>query len=223
MDARTRDKRRDEISHCRRRPVKPQRIYFPAEGIGEIVEVQPAKPLELCIEATDTEGNVVPWLTDEWWIRTHAFCKDRTVTVVILPTPRSLLDTVVLYQLEMVRRIAPKWRILGYARAMDAEQAPIEAEGIWTGEGGGWKAKVTVRGGDAEVEVRCGTIRYAADDLPLDPRGLISGTLNVVNRAGRWGSIYISGYWRVLGLPRFTSSALSQNCMASNLYLELED
>ncbi len=124
MDARTRDKRRNEISHCRRRPVKPQRIYFPAEGIGEIVEVQPAKPLELCIEATDTEGNVVPWLTDEWWIRTHAFCKDRTVTVVILPTPRSLLDTVVLYQLEMVRRIAPKWRILGYARAMDARAEP---------------------------------------------------------------------------------------------------
>lgn len=124
MDARTRDKRRSEISHCRRRPVKPQRIYFPAQGIGELVEVQPAKPLELCIETTDTEGNVVPWLTDEWWIRTHAFCKDRTVTIVILPTPRSLLDTVVLYQLEMVRRIAPKWRILGYARMMDARAEP---------------------------------------------------------------------------------------------------
>ena len=121
MDARMREKRRREITQCRRRPIKPQRIYFPADGIGECLEVEPEKPIELCIEATDAEGKLVPWLTDEWWIRTHSFCKDRTVTVVILPTTRSLLDSVVLYQLEMVRRIAPKWRIIGYAYATDTK------------------------------------------------------------------------------------------------------
>ena len=124
MDAGMRDKRRREIAHCRRRPVKPQRIHFPADGIGEIIEVEPAKPIELCIEATDAAGTLVPWLTDEWWIRTHSFCKDRIVTVVILPTPRSLLDTVVLYQLEMVRRIAPRWRIIGYAKISDVLEEP---------------------------------------------------------------------------------------------------
>ncbi len=121
MDARMREKRRREITQCRRRPVKPQRIYFPADGIGDCIEVEPDKPIELCIEATDAEGKLVPWLTDEWWIRTHSFCKDRTVTIVILPTTRSLLDSVVLYQLEMVRRIAPKWRIIGYAYATDTK------------------------------------------------------------------------------------------------------
>ncbi len=121
MDARMREKRRREITQCRRRPVKPQRIYFPADGIGECLEVEPDKPIELCIEATDAEGMLVPWLTDEWWIRTHLFCKDRTVTIVILPTTRSLLDSVVLYQLEMVRRIAPKWRIIGYAYTTDTK------------------------------------------------------------------------------------------------------
>ncbi len=121
MDARMREKRRREITRCRRRPVKPQRIYFPADGIGECIEVEPEKPIELCIEATDAEGKLVPWLTDEWWIRTHSFCKDRTVTDVILPTTGSLLDSVVLYQLDMVRRIAPKWRIIGYAYATDTK------------------------------------------------------------------------------------------------------
>ncbi len=121
MDARMREKRRREITQCRRRPLKPQRLYFPADGIGECLEVEPDKPIELCIEATDAEGKLVPWLTDEWWIRTHSFCKDRTVTIVILPTTRSLLDSVVLYQLEMVRRIAPKWRIIGYAYATDTK------------------------------------------------------------------------------------------------------
>ncbi len=124
MDARMREKRRQQITQCRRRPLKPQRIYFPADGIGECIEVEPAGPIELCIEATDAEGNLVPWLTDEWWIRTHSFCKDRMVTVVILPTPGNLLDTVVLYQLEMVRRIAPKWRIIGYALSCDAHTEP---------------------------------------------------------------------------------------------------
>jgi hypothetical protein len=116
-----REQRRREITRCRRRPAKPQRIYFPADGIGECIEVDPDKPIELCIEATDNEGKLVPWLTDEWWIRTHSFCKDRTVTIVILPTARSLLDSVVLHQLEMVRRIAPKWRIIGYAYATETK------------------------------------------------------------------------------------------------------
>lgn len=124
MDARMREKRRQQIARCRRRPLQPQRIYFPAGGIGECIEIEPARPIELCIEATDALGNVVPWLTDEWWIRTHSFCKDRTVTVVLLPTPRNLLDEVVLHQMAMVRRIAPKWRIFGYALYADAQTEP---------------------------------------------------------------------------------------------------
>lgn len=124
MDAGMREDRRRLTSQRRARPTKPQRIYFPADGLGECMEVQPDVPLELCIEATDAHGIVVPWLTDEWWIRTHSFCKDRLVTVVILPTPGALLDPLVLHHFVMVRRIAPKWRIIGYAPCSDVTFEP---------------------------------------------------------------------------------------------------
>lgn len=124
MDARTREQKRLEISRHRIKPLKPQRIYFPADGLGECLEVEPAKPIELCIEATNADGELSPWLSDEWWIRTHMLCKDRNVTIVLLPTPGALLDCVVLHQLEMIRRIAPAWRILGYALSRDAQQQP---------------------------------------------------------------------------------------------------
>lgn len=124
MDARTREESRREVAQSRSKPVKPQRIYFPADGLGECVEVEPHRPLELVIETTDAEGNVVPWLCDEWWIQVQSVCRDRTVTVVILPTPNALFDEVVRHQLEMVRRIAPRWVIMGYIRAADVVKGP---------------------------------------------------------------------------------------------------
>jgi len=124
MDARTREIARRQISERRTKPIKPQRIHFPSGGLGECVEVEPGKPLEICIEATDQAGNIVPWLTDEWWIEVQSVCRDRNVSIVILPTPGALFDPIVLHQLEMVRRIAREWRIVGYAPVADAQKEP---------------------------------------------------------------------------------------------------
>lgn len=124
MDAKMRENRRQEVSQRRKSPTLPQRIYFTVAGQEECLEIEPNGAIELCIETTDAQGILVPWLTDEWWIRTHSVCKDRIVTVIILPTPGGVLDSVVIYQLEMVRRIAPKWRIIGYALGEDAGKEP---------------------------------------------------------------------------------------------------
>ncbi len=122
MDARTREERRQETSQCRRRPSEPQRIYFEAAGLGATVDVEPGRPTELYIEATTADGTVVPWMTDEWWISMNRACRACAVTIVLLPTPNAILDTIVLHQLEMLRRIAPTWRIVGYALNAEADR-----------------------------------------------------------------------------------------------------
>ena len=115
MNARMREQRRREISERRTRPISPQRIFFSISGTGGVVEIEPDRPVDLCIEATDAAGELVDWLTDEWWIEVQSLLRNRKVTIVILPTPGALFDSVILHQLEMVRRISHGWRIVGYA------------------------------------------------------------------------------------------------------------
>jgi hypothetical protein len=124
MDARTREEIRCGVSHNRIRPQDPQRIFFESDGLGECPPLESGRAVALHIEATSPAGILSPWLTDEWWIGLQQRCPQRGVSAVILPTPGGVLQEVLLHQLEMIRRVAPAWRLIGYAFAEDAGGQP---------------------------------------------------------------------------------------------------
>jgi hypothetical protein len=71
--------------------------------------------VQLTIECTNEAMEFASWLTDDWWATVIQHWADRVVTVHIAPTPTALLHPVLLYQLAMVRRVEPRWRIVGQA------------------------------------------------------------------------------------------------------------
>jgi hypothetical protein len=73
------------------------------------------KPDEVEVHATNEDGEVADWLTDHWWYQFLQPWAEVPVTVRIMPTPGGLLHPVVLSQMEMLRRVAPRWRLVAYA------------------------------------------------------------------------------------------------------------
>ncbi len=124
MDARMREQHRQAASQRRKAPVKAQRIILPAAELGDLPPCNPDHPIELCIEATDAEGVLAPWLCDEWWIQVRSHCRNHQVTINLLPTPGAVLDRVVRHQLEMVRRISGTWHLIAHARVQEALGEP---------------------------------------------------------------------------------------------------
>jgi len=76
-----------------------------------------APPSELWLDATDADGEVASWFDDGWWTEVITRWGDAALTIHISPTPAALLHPVVLYGVEMVRRVAARWRIVGHAFA----------------------------------------------------------------------------------------------------------
>ena len=74
-------------------------------------------PSELWLDATDVDGEIASWFEDGWWTEVINRWGEDPLTIHISPTPASLLHPVVLYGVEMVRRVAPRWRIVGHAYA----------------------------------------------------------------------------------------------------------
>ncbi len=71
------------------------------------------RPTELLIETTDDAGNLADWLDDEWWTAALEKWNETPIVVRIAVTPEALFHPVLLYQLEMVRRVSPHWRVIG--------------------------------------------------------------------------------------------------------------
>jgi hypothetical protein len=110
---------RNTTQRTRRAPGEPGEVFVPFDGDGKIREDVVLGPVELTIEATDSDLDPPSWLNDDWWtdvIRRWAGC---LVTVHIAPTPGALLHPVVLHQLMMLRRVTPHWRLVGHAYAHD--------------------------------------------------------------------------------------------------------
>lgn len=115
MDLSSRIEVRDATQRCRRGPRETPRLTAHFDGSGDLGKDLPTGPLELTIEATGEDMELAPWLVDEWWTELIQVLADSQVTVHVAPTPGALLDPVVLYQLEMLRRVAPNWRLVGHA------------------------------------------------------------------------------------------------------------
>ena len=119
MDQETVREVRNATEHLRRPPGEPVRIRAAFDGGGEIGEEAAAGPIELTIEATSPDGEVAAWLDDDWWTALIERWGEESVTVHIAPTPGALLHPVTIYQVEMVRRVLPRWRVAGHAYLED--------------------------------------------------------------------------------------------------------
>ena len=110
---------RRATQRLRRPPTKPHHIRIPFDGDGELGDDIVPAPLELAIEATNAEGEVAAWFSDYWWTEVIQRWGEEPVTVHIAPTPSALLHLVVLNKLEMLHRVAPRWRVVGHTYASE--------------------------------------------------------------------------------------------------------
>ena len=114
MDQEAITEAREATRQTRRPPSDPVHLRVPVDSSGELAEDIPSGPIELTIEATNGEGEPAEWLDDGWWTAAIERWGDETVTVHVAPTPNALLHPVTLHQLEMLRRVAPRWRMVGH-------------------------------------------------------------------------------------------------------------
>lgn len=76
-------------------------------------------PADLVLETTNDGGDLAAWFVDEWWLHLIERLAEQPVTIVIAPTPVSLLHSSVLHQMEMLHRVSPNWRLMAYAFPTD--------------------------------------------------------------------------------------------------------
>jgi len=105
---------RARTEDSRRRPQIISEVNVSIDGIGEIEETKAAGPVLLNIEATDQHGEVAPWFDDFWWTEVLQRWANRMVTVQIAATPHAVLHPVIIYHMDMLDRVAPRWRTLAY-------------------------------------------------------------------------------------------------------------
>ena len=115
MDDKSRLQARQATERLRRPPSEPRRIHLGFESEGKLGEQIVPAPAELALETTNAEGELAAWFHDGWWTEVIQRWGDDPLSVHITPTPSALLHMVVLHQLEMIRRVAPTWRIVGHA------------------------------------------------------------------------------------------------------------
>lgn len=119
---------RETRPRARRAPSEPLQIVLPFASDGALPDDDALTPVELTIEATNAERDLAAWCDDDWWTEVIIRWADRPVTIRLSPTPGALLHPVLLYQLEMLRRVTPNWRLIGYGYRDDVTgDADVEA------------------------------------------------------------------------------------------------
>ena len=103
----------------RRRPTGDSRLEVRFDEVLAVGIAADGPPAEVLIHATNSEGEIAPWLTDEWWMEMVGRWADEPLVVQVMPTPGALLHSVVLAQVEMLRRVAPAWRLIGHAHVAE--------------------------------------------------------------------------------------------------------
>lgn len=116
----------------RHRPGDLPSVSLPADSDGKPPATWPEGPFEIAIEATQADGEFSDWLCDDWWADMLGTLADRDLTVRLVPTPGALLHPTTLLQFEMLRRVAPRWRLIGETAAGDwnvTDPVPLIAAG----------------------------------------------------------------------------------------------
>ncbi len=109
----TRADLRNATQRHRRPPGSPVKRTVRFGGNGELGDEKLTAPFELILEVTGAEGELADWFGDEWWMALIERWGDDPITVQIAATHAALLHPVVLHELEMVFRVAPRWRMVG--------------------------------------------------------------------------------------------------------------
>jgi len=105
---------RQAAAGLRQGPRRARTIRIAASSDGSLPPPDDVKPTDILIEATDPDGETSVWFDDWWWMECLSRWKDDVITMHILPTPAALLHPVILHHVEMARRVAPQWRVVGH-------------------------------------------------------------------------------------------------------------
>ena len=127
MDEQTRMRTRTETSARRRSPRSHRSIVVPFEQGEDLLPTLHECPAEITIEATDAHAALALWLNDAWCLDILKRWADEPLAIHVAPTPGAVLHPVVLHLVEMVRRVAPRWRLVGHMHVEDVRtQGEIE-------------------------------------------------------------------------------------------------
>lgn len=122
LETKTRDEIRSSVSRQRQAPCGARSAIIGCEDDGSLSQVESA-PAELRLNATDADGEVAVWFDDAWWMELLGKWSDEPMTIHIEPTREALLHPVVLHHIEMLRRVAPRWRVVGHGYITDVGNA----------------------------------------------------------------------------------------------------
>lgn len=114
----------------RHRPGELPSVSFTVDSDGEPPATWPEGAFEITIQATRADGEFSDWLTDDWWADLLAAHAERDLSVRVLPTSGAMLHPTMLLQCEMLRRVVPRWRLVGESASGDwgvADPVPLIA------------------------------------------------------------------------------------------------
>ena len=114
MNAGMRKKQREMTMQRRRKPNAGLVVHIPFEGSDDFDVNNMEPPAELHLDATGPSGETAIWLDDYFWLELIRRWSAEPLTIHFHPTPKSLLHPTVIHQLKMLRRVAPKWRLVGH-------------------------------------------------------------------------------------------------------------
>lgn len=124
MDAWMPAERRRSVAELRRKPDPPSPdriVHLSFEGGHEAALEDSAPPAELRLEGTCASGETPDWLDDFFWMDVLRRWSTLPLSIHILPTYESLLHPMIGYQMEMLRRVAREWRLIGHCYLSDLE------------------------------------------------------------------------------------------------------
>lgn len=126
MDSSSQVEQRSATAGTRKRPRPQHMIRVAAASDGQLGPEGTATPTDVLIETTNADGDTAVWFDDWWWMECLSRWKNDKLTVHVLPSPAALLHPVVLHHVQMVRRVAPTWRLVGHCwlADLDLDAAP---------------------------------------------------------------------------------------------------
>lgn len=107
---------RERAAALRRAPGNPVHLVAGHYGNGALGDVS-RTPTTITLFTTNDAGEPANWFNDVWWTDLIQVWGAEPLTLQIAPTPGAITNPVVLYFVEMVRRVVPRWRTLGFSFA----------------------------------------------------------------------------------------------------------
>ncbi|MCO6436081.1 MAG: hypothetical protein J5J06_03245 [Phycisphaerae bacterium] len=119
MSRENRQEQQRTARNVRKPPGKRPDVLVRFRGDGELAVDGEVRPGSLILEATNCDGDTAPWFQDYWWTQLIDCFANEPLVIHIAPTLRAVMHADVRHQVEMVRRVAPAWRVIGHVHRTD--------------------------------------------------------------------------------------------------------